>query len=152
MAVKSKNKVVLASGVFDLLHLGHVRFLEEAKRAGGKNAKLIAIIATDNTVEKSKGRKPIMSEDQRCALVKALRVVDKAVLGYENMDIGEVIGKIKPDVIALGYDQTDMEKEVKKYVFENKLPVEIVRIGKFAENALDSSSKIKQKIIDKLSK
>ena len=152
MAVKSKRKVVLASGVFDLLHLGHVRFLEEAKRAGGKNAKLITIIATDNTVEKSKGRKPIMSEDQRCALVKSLKVVDEAVLGYENMDIGEVIGKIKPDVIALGYDQADMENEVKNYVSKNKLPVEIVRIGKFAENALDSSSKIKQKIIDKLSK
>ena len=152
MAVKSKRKVVLASGVFDLLHLGHVRFLEEAKRAGGKNAKLITIIATDSTVEKSKGRKPIMSEDQRCALVKSLKVVDEAVLGYENMDIGEVIGKIKPDVIALGYDQADMENEVKKYVSKNKLPVKIVRIGKFAENALDSSSKIKQKIIDKLSK
>jgi len=152
MAVKSKRKVVLASGVFDLLHLGHVRFLEEARRAGGENAKLIAIIATDNTVEKSKGRKPIMSEDQRCALVKSLRVVDEAVLGYENMDIGEVIDKIKPDVIALGYDQVEMENEVKTYISKNKLPVEIVRIGKIAENALDSSSKIKQKIIDKLSK
>jgi FAD synthetase len=152
MAVKSKRKIVLASGVFDLLHLGHVRFLEEAKRSGGKNAKLITIIATDNTVEKSKGRKPIMSADQRCALVRSLRVVDEAVLGYENMDIGEVIGKIKPDVIALGYDQVDMENEVKKYVSKNNLPVEIVRIGKFAENALDSSSKIKQKIIDKLSR
>ena len=152
MAVKSKRKVVLASGVFDLLHLGHVRFLEEAKRTGGENAKLITIIATDNTVEKAKGRKPIMSEDQRCALVKSLRVVDEAVLGYENMDIGEVIGKIKPDVIALGYDQAEMENEVKTYVSKNKLPVEIVRIGKFAENALDSSSKIKQKIIDKLAK
>lgn len=152
MAGKSKRKVVLASGVFDLLHLGHVRFLEEAKRAGGKNAKLIAIIATDNTVEKSKGKKPIMSEDQRCLLVRSLRIVDEAVLGYENMDIGEVIGRIKPDVIALGYDQAGMENEVKKYVSKNKLPVEIVRIGKFAENALDSSSKIKQKIIDKLSK
>jgi FAD synthetase len=152
MAVKSKRKVVLASGVFDLLHLGHVRFLEEAKRTGGENAKLITIIATDNTVEKAKGRKPIMSEDQRCALVKSLRVVDEAVLGYENMDIGEVIGKIKPDVIALGYDQAEMENEVKTYISKNKLHVEIVRIRKFAENALDSSSKIKQKIIDKLAK
>jgi len=152
MAVKPRKKVVLASGVFDLLHLGHVRFLEEAKRAGGENAKLIVIIATDSTVEKTKGRKPIMSEDQRCALVKSLRVVDEAVLGYENMDIGEVLLKIKPDVIALGYDQADMENEVKTYVAKHKVPVEVVRIGKFAENALDSSSKIKQKIIDKLTK
>ena len=85
-------------------------------------------------------------------LVESLKVVDEAVLGYENLDIGEVIEKIKPDVIALGYDQADMEKDVKTYVAKHKLPVEVVRIGKFAENALDSSSKIKQKIIDKLSK
>ena len=67
---KAKQKVVLASGVFDLIHLGHVRFLEEAKRAGGENAKLIVIIARDSNVEKMKVRKPIMSEDQRRVLVE----------------------------------------------------------------------------------
>ena len=152
MANKPTRKVVLASGVFDLLHLGHVRFLEEAKKAGGENAKLIVIIARDSTVEKMKGRKPIMSEDQRCALVESLKVVDQAVLGYEDFDIGEVIGKVKPDIIALGYDQTDMEAAVQSYIAKHTLPVKVVKIAKFAENALDSSSKIKQKIIDKLSK
>ncbi len=152
MANKSrKKKVVLASGVFDLLHLGHVKFLEDAKKAGGENAKLVVIIARDSTVEKTKGKKPIMSEDQRRALVESLKVVDKAVLGYENLDIGEVIENVKPDIIALGYDQTDMEREVRNYVNKNKVNVKIVRIGKFGENTLDSSSKIKQKIIDKLS-
>ena len=151
MANKPRNKkVVLASGVFDLLHLGHVRFLEEAKKAGGENAKLIVIIARDSTVEKTKGRKPIMSEDQRRALVESLKVVDIAVLGYENLDIGEVIEKIKPDIIALGYDQAEMERGVKSYVDKHGLNVKVVRIGKFGENALDSSSKIKQKIIDKV--
>jgi FAD synthetase len=151
MANKSrKKKVVLASGVFDLLHLGHVKFLEYAKKAGGENAKLVVIIARDSTVEKTKGRKPIMSEDQRRTLVESLKVVDEAVLGYENFDIGEVIENIKPDVIALGYDQEEMEKEVRNYVDKNKVNVKIVRIGKFGENTLDSSSKIKQKIIDKL--
>jgi FAD synthetase len=153
MANKSrKQKIVLASGVFDLLHLGHVRFLEQAKQAGGANAKLIVVIARDSTVEKTKGRKPIMSEDQRCALVASLKVVDEVVLGYESLSISEIIEKIKPDVIALGYDQADMEREVKTYIVTHKLPVEVVRIGKFGENSLDSSSKIKQKIIDKLSK
>ena len=147
-----KRKVVLASGVFDLLHLGHVRFLEDAKRAGGKNAKLTVIIARDSTVEKTKGRKPIMSQDQRCTLVESLKVVDEAVMGYEGLEIGEVIEKIKPDFIALGYDQVNMEKEVKEYIERHKLPVQVVRIGKYGENALDSSSKIKQKIIDKLGK
>jgi FAD synthetase len=145
-----KKKVVLASGVFDLLHLGHVKFLEGAKKAGGKNAKLVVIVARDSTVEKTKGRKPIMSEDQRRTLVESLKVVDEAVLGYENFDIGEVIENVKPDVIALGYDQEEMEKEVRNYVDTHKLNIKIVRIGKFEEYTLDSSSKIKQKIIEKL--
>jgi FAD synthetase len=85
-------------------------------------------------------------------LVESLNVVDKAVLGNEDFDIGEVIGKIKPDIIALGYDQEDIERDVRTYVAKHKLPVKVVGIGKFGENALDSSSKIKQKIIDKLAK
>ncbi len=151
MANKSGNKkVVLASGVFDLLHLGHVKFLEAAKRAGGPKVKLVVIVATDSTVEKTKGRKPIMSEDQRRALVESLKVVDRALLGLENFDVGEVISKVQPNVIALGYDQEDMAKEVCSYIDKKKLDIAVVRIGKFGENTLDSSSKIKQKIIDKL--
>jgi FAD synthetase len=124
--------------------------LEGAKKAGGKNAKLVVIVARDSTVEKTKGRKPIMSEDQRRTLVESLKVVDEAVLGYENFDIGEVIENVKPDVIALGYDQEEMEKEVRNYVDSHKLNIKVVRIGKFEDYTLDSSSKIKQKIIEKL--
>lgn len=153
MANKSKKKtIVLASGVFDLLHLGHVRFLEEAKKAGGDNAELVVIIARDSTVDKTKEGKPIMSEDQRCALVESLKVVDRTVLGYERLDIGEVIKNIKPDVIALGYDQENMYQQVRRYLEKHNENVKVVRIGKFGENTLDSSTKIKQKIIDKLSK
>ena len=146
-----KQTVVLASGVFDLIHLGHVRFLEEAKLSGGENAWLVVVVARDSTVEKMKGKKPIVSEDQRRALVESLRVVDEAVLGCESLDIGEIIDQVKPDVIALGYDQADMDKQVRAYVASHHLRVQIVRIGKFRENSLDSSTKIKQKIIDRLS-
>ena len=142
----AKPKIVLASGVFDLLHIGHVRFLEYAKKAGGASAKLVVIIAKDTTVERIKGRKPIMSEDQRLALVESLKVVDEAVMGYEGLDIGEVIDKIKPDVIALGWDQDEMENQVKAYAKSHKEAIKVVRIGKYAQNALDSSSKIRQKI------
>ena len=145
---KKKSKIVLASGVFDLLHLGHVKFLEEAKKTGGKNAELIVIIARDATVEKTKGRKPVMPEDQRRALVESLKVVDAAVLGFESLDIGEVIEKVKPDIIALGYDQKDMAGSVEDYLGKHKLKVKVVRVGKFGEDALDSSSKIRQKIIE----
>ncbi len=144
-----KQKVVLASGVFDLLHLGHVRFLEAAKRAGGNNARLVVVIARDKTVEKTKGRKPVMAEEQRRQLVESLRVVDEAILGLEDFDIGDVIAMVKPDVIALGYDQEDVEKQVKQYVDKHGLKVEVVRVGRFEADELDSSSKIRQKIVEK---
>ncbi|TRO54452.1 FAD synthase [Candidatus Bathyarchaeota archaeon] len=149
MADKKVKRVVLASGVFDLLHLGHVRFLEEAKKAGGKNAELIVIIARDSTVENKKGLKPIMSENQRRALVESLKVVDEAILGFEKFDLGDVVERIKPDVIALGYDQKEVEKASKEYVDSHKSDIRIVRIGKFEEDELDSSSKIRQKIVEK---
>ncbi|HEX9862126.1 MAG TPA: adenylyltransferase/cytidyltransferase family protein, partial [Candidatus Bathyarchaeia archaeon] len=133
-------------------HLGHVKFLEEAKKAGGKNAELIVIIARDSTVQETKGRKPVMPENQRCALVESLKVVDEAVLGFEDFDIGEVIDRIKPDVIALGYDQAAMEKQVRQYVNKHGLRVKVVQVGKFEEDELDSSSKIRQKIVENFSR
>lgn len=149
---KKKRNVVLASGVFDLLHLGHVRFLEAAKKAGGSDAELVVIVARDNTVKKRKGGMSTVSENQRCALVDSLKVVDCAMLGFENFDIGKVVEMIRPSVIAVGYDQKDMEKAVRNYVDESGSKVKIVRIGKFEEDELDSSSKIKQKIVEDFTK
>lgn len=143
-----KRKIVLASGNFDLLHLGHFRYLEEAKRAGGKDAKLIVIVARDKTVEKMKGRKPVMPEDQRRSLVEALKVVDEAILGYEELDIDKVLEKIRPDIIAVGHDQDKMEKSVQKAVAEKRLKIQIVKVGKFGKKELNSSSKIKRKVIE----
>jgi FAD synthetase len=147
-----KRKIVLASGVFDLLHLGHVKFLEAAKKAGGKQAELLVIIARDSTVQEIKGRKPVMSENQRLALVESLKVVDYAVLGFENFDVEEVIERIKPDVIALGYDQIDMERQVLDYIEKHGLKMKVVRVGKFEQDELDSSSKIRQKIVEKFAR
>jgi len=138
----------LASGVFDLLHLGHVKFLEEAKKAGGKNAELLVIVARDSTVQRMKGRPPIMPEDQRRALVESLRVVDEAVLGLEDFDIGDVIERVKPDVIALGYDQSEMEAQVREYINKRGLHVRIARLDKFENDTLSSSSKIREKIVE----
>ncbi|MGA9387617.1 MAG: adenylyltransferase/cytidyltransferase family protein [Candidatus Bathyarchaeia archaeon] len=151
MAVKSKErkrKIVLASGVFDLLHLGHVRFLEAAKKAGGPNAELVVIIARDSTVQERKREKPIMPENQRCALVESLKVVDCAILGFEDFDMGKVIGKIKPDFIAVGYDQEGIEKTLREYIEETGSKIRIIQIGRFEDDELNSSSKIKQKIIE----
>jgi len=145
---KRKKKVVLASGVFDLLHLGHVRFLEEAKKAGGPNAELIVIVARDSTVEKRKNRKPVIPEKQRRALVESLKVVDDAFLGYEDFSVNNVVEKLKPDVIAVGHDQEGMERAVRNCVEKKGLNISVVKISKFGKNELDSSLKIKQKIIE----
>lgn len=153
MVIKSKkSKIVMTSGVFDLLHLGHVKFLEEAKKAGGENPTLIVVVARDSTVQETKGRKPVMPENQRLALVESLKVVDDAVLGLEDLSISDAIENVRPNVIALGYDQGNMEKKVRDYLEKSKLKVKIVRIGKFGQDELDSSSKIKQKIVEKFSR
>jgi len=148
MEKKERRKVVLASGAFDLLHYGHVYYLTNAKKAGGENAKLVVIIAKDKTVEKLKGSRPIIPEDQRRALVESLKMVDEAILGYENMDMLRVIEKVKPDIIALGYDEEKIEKNLKRLIAEKGLNIKVVRIGKFEEKGIVSSSKIKKKIIE----
>lgn len=146
------STVVLASGVFDLLHLGHVKFLEAAKAVGGKKAKLVVVIARDRTVEKIKNGKPIMPEDQRLALVQSLKIVNRAILGQETLDLENIIQAVKPDIIALGYDQIEMEKRVNDYIKSHGMKIIVVRIEKFLAEELDSSSKIKQKIMEKSSK
>jgi len=143
-----KKKVVLASGTFDLLHFGHVKYLEEAKKAGGKNAELIVIVARDSTVEKRKRKKPVMPEDQRRSLVESLKVVDDAILGFEDFSINEVIEKIRPDVIAVGHDQDGIEREVRKAIAKKKYNIQIAKIGRFGKKELNSSSKIMRKIIE----
>jgi FAD synthetase len=149
---EKKTKIVLASGTFDLLHLGHVRFLEEAKKAGGKDAELIVIVARDSTVKARKGKSPVMPEDQRRALVESLKVVDEAILGLEDFSIGKVIEKIKPDVIAVGHDQDGIEKELLKAIEKEKIVIKVAKIGRFGKRELDSSSKIVRKIIESFNK
>ena len=156
MAIKKRKrrlqgKKVLASGVFDLLHLGHVRFLEQAKRAGGRNAKLVVIVARDRTVEKRKGSRPVVPENQRLALVESLRIVDKAILGHGNFDMAQVINETKPDIIALGYDshRSSIERTVRDYIEGTCLDIKVLKMRHFSEDELDSSSKIKQKIVER---
>ena len=139
---------VIASGVFDLLHYGHIRFLEEAKKTGGLNAKLIVIVASDETVTRNKGKSPIIPENQRRALVESLKVVDEAILGYKDMDLGKVIQTVNPDIVAVGYDQIEIEEEVKRIVAEKGYSIKIIRIGRFGNTDLNSSSKIKTRIVE----
>ncbi len=147
-AMKKKRKVVLASGTFDLLHMGHVKYLEEAKKTGGENSELIVIVARDKTVEKRKGAKPVVPEDHRRALVEALEVVDEAILGFEDFSMDKVIEKIKPDIIAVGHDQNKIAESVRRVIAHKGLNTKVIKIGKFGKDELNSSLKIKGKIIE----
>jgi FAD synthetase len=143
-------KTVLTSGAFDLIHYGHIRLLEEAKSHGGTDARLVVIIARDETVKRLKGKPPVFPEDQRRALLDALKVVDEALLGYEDLDMATVIEKVKPDIIAVGHDQDDIERMARKAIDQKGLPIKVVRIGRFGKSDLNSSSKIKRKIVEDL--
>ena len=144
------TKTVLTSGAFDLLHYGHIRLLEEAKKLGGPGSRLVVIIARDETIMRLKGRRPVIPEDQRRAVVEALKMVDEALLGYEDLDMTSVIEKVRPDIIAVGHDQDDIEEMIRRVVEEKGLNIEIVRIGRFGPFDLNSSSKIKRKIVEDL--
>jgi len=139
---------VLAAGVFDLLHYGHIRYLEEAKKMGGPDAMLTVIIARDTTVRRLKGSDPVIPEDQRRAVIEALKVVDEALLGFEDLDLDRVIQQVKPDIVAVGHDQDAMRRQVEKIKKARELDIEIVTVGRFGENDLDSSSKIKRRIVE----
>lgn len=145
----ARGKVVLATGAFDLLHLGHVRFLEASKRTGGSGAKLIVVVARDKTVLNRKGRLPILPEDQRRELVGSLRVVDKAILGHDHLDLLGVLREVRPDVISVGYDQKQIKASVEQLLRREHLAVRIVQIPKFGSSGLNSSTGIKQRVAER---
>jgi cytidyltransferase-like protein len=142
-AGRSRIKVVLAGGVYDILHLGHLAVLTEAKTHGDA---LVVVVATDVTVETLKGRRPVFPEEDRRALVESLKPVDAAILGYEDVGMGyeQVIDEVKPDVIALGYDQDTLARTVAELVKRKGLKIETVRLSKFDKEKYLSSSAIRQ--------
>lgn len=140
-------KKVLATGVFDLIHPGHILFLEKAKEIGGKNSKLIVVIARDSNVLKFKGVKPIFNEKIRKRIVSSLKPVDIAILGFKKFSIEKIIKKIKPDIIVFGYDQIKIMKEFENICKEKNWNIKIVRLKKFKSGQINSSSQIIKKII-----
>ncbi len=98
-------KVVMAGGVFDILHPGHIHTLSKARALGDL---LVVSVARDKTVQRMRGKPAVNNEETRLNLVRSLRFVDAAILGSET-DIFETVEQIKPDIIALGYDQSHDE-------------------------------------------
>jgi len=141
---RSKLGIVLVGGVYDILHLGHLAVLAEAKTYGDI---LVVVVATDVTVETLKGRRPVFPEEDRRALVESLRPVDAAILGYEDVGMGyeQVIDEVKPNIIAVGYDQDSVAHMVTELVEKKKLNIRVVRLSKFDKEKYLSSSSIRQR-------
>jgi len=120
----STKKIVLAGGVFDIIHPGHIHTLNAAKALGGV---LVVAIATDKTAGKMKKRTPLHNQELRRELVSCLSMVDKAIVGHED-DIFQTVKEVKPDIIVLGYDQVHQEKFISDGCKRINLNVEIVRL------------------------
>jgi glycerol-3-phosphate cytidylyltransferase/FAD synthetase len=103
---RSSLRVVLAGGVFDIIHPGHIHTLNAAKALGDI---LIVVVATDNTAVTMKKIQPLHSQKQRQELVNSLVMVDLCLVGQED-NIFKTVNLVKPQIIALGYDQVHQEK------------------------------------------
>ncbi|MBI5553573.1 MAG: FAD synthase [Candidatus Diapherotrites archaeon] len=132
---------VLASGTFDLLHPGHVDYLRQAKALG---THLVVVVSTDRNAAHTKGQAPVFPQAQRAELVRSLNMVDEVVFGHEG-DILDVVSEIKPDILALGYDQHVNEKELQTKFSAGGLNVSILRCRPFNPEEF-KSSKLKNRI------
>ena len=136
---------VMAVGVFDLMHAGHLHYVEQAKSLGDE---LIVVVAHDDTVRKQK-HEPVTNQELRRRMVLGLKPVDDAIIGNPpTVPIFDILEVVKPDVIALGYDQKHSRDSIKNGLQENGWgDVEVIRVEGLADD-LDGTRKIIARIID----
>ena len=100
---RAGEQIVLTNGCFDLLHVGHIRYLRGAKALGGK---LIVALNSDESVRQIKGEgRPFMPQDERAEIIAALSDVDAVVI-FSEPDVRALIGELRPDIQAKGTDYT----------------------------------------------
>ncbi len=132
---------VLATGTFDLLHPGHLMYLEQSRALGDE---LVVIVARDANV-KHKPR-PIIPQEQRLLMVSALKTVDRAILGSES-DMFSPIEELKPDIITLGYDQHFDVVLLKEELATRGIDARVVRLEEHDPCPLCSSRMIAAKVL-----
>ncbi|MEM0117607.1 MAG: adenylyltransferase/cytidyltransferase family protein [Conexivisphaerales archaeon] len=136
---RKRIKVVLTGGVFDIIHRGHIYTLSKAKELGDV---LVVVVARDKIVQKLRGKPALNSEKDRAELVRSIRYVDAAVLGSEEDPLGAMYS-VRPDVIAIGYDQKHDEREIETKANQNGMKVQVKRLDSPVPNM--KSTDIKQK-------
>ncbi|MEA5037002.1 Bifunctional protein HldE [bioreactor metagenome] len=129
-------KRVVATGTFDILHPGHIYYLEESKKLGDE---LWVIVAREkNVVHKPR---PIVSEEQRLKMIRSLKCVDHAVLG-DHIDMYKPIQEIDPAVITIGFNQKWSEEKLTQEMRERGISAEVVRIAEYTGMPFTSSTRI----------
>lgn len=136
---------VMASGVFDILHTGHISYLEQAKALGDE---LYVVVASDNTVRRNK-HEPITPEEMRLRIISALKPVDVAVLGHDDGDIYAILEDIRPDIIVLGFDQGFDEDVLSQHLKERGFDIEVKRANRSGED-LEATRAIIRKIRERV--
>ncbi len=127
---------VLVFGSFDLLHKGHYNFFKSAKELGDE---LYVVVARDSTIRDFKKHEPKYDEEERVRQVQEINYVDRAVLGNED-DKFVIIEDIKPDIIALGYDQEScFSDRLNDELNDRDLDVKIVRLQSYNPKIYKSS-------------
>lgn len=133
--------LVMASGVFDILHTGHISYLEQARSLGDE---LVVVVACDSTVRKRK-HEPITPEAMRARLVGALKPVDRSIIGREG-DMLDTVAEIRPDIIVLGYDQGFNEEELHQRLSDRGMGhIRVVRADECADD-LNATRRIVDRI------
>ena len=134
---------VMAVGVFDILHVGHLHYLSQARALGDE---LVVVVATDASVRRRK-RAPILPQELRARLVGALRMVDRTVVGHEG-DQYKTVEEVRPDVIALGHDDGHSEAAVEAECRRRGLEVRVMRIDPL-EHDLAGTRRIISRILER---
>ncbi len=134
---------VVATGTFDILHPGHVYYLEASRALGDE---LHVIVARDANVKHKPA--PVIHESQRLRMVQALKVVDHALLGDEH-DMFVPIEAIRPDVITIGFNQHFDADRLTSLLRERGIEAEVARIGAYEGEGNCSSRAIMETIIKK---
>jgi cytidyltransferase-like protein len=122
---RRRLKVVMMGGAFEIIHPGHIHALSEARRLGNT---LVVVVATDESVERNKGRAPVTDQASRVGLVSSLRQVDLALPGNRG-SIYEILLKIRPDIVALGYDQRHNGEEIVREAARRGVSIRTARMG-----------------------
>ena len=136
---------VMAVGVFDLLHAGHLHYLEQAKSLGNH---ITVVVAHDDTVRIRK-HEPVTNHDLRRRMVEGLKPVDDAIVGNSpDVSIYDILPKVNPDVIALGYDQEHAEDSIRNRLLElGHESIKVTRVEGLSDD-LDGTRKIIARILE----